>query len=65
MLAQLSPRQRQFASLLARGPTNREIGERLSPSPRTGSPERHRGFPELGNTARAQHRDLIEDALTS
>ncbi|MFC5168790.1 response regulator transcription factor [Nonomuraea angiospora] len=50
--AGLSPQQQQIVRLAARGLTNREIGERLFPSPRT--------FPKLGVTSRSQLRDVLE-----
>lgn len=62
-LLRLSPQQQQIVRLAAHGLTNREIGERLFLSPRTVGSHLYRVFPKLGITARAQLRDLLDDAL--
>lgn len=62
-LTELSPQQQQIVRLAAHGLTNREIGERLFLSPRTVGSHLYRVFPKLGITARAQLRDLLDDAL--
>ncbi|MGC0418031.1 AAA family ATPase [Embleya sp. AB8] len=64
-LAELSPQQQQIIRLAARGLTNREIAERLFLSPRTVGSHLYRSFPKLGITARAQLRDLIEEAFAT
>ncbi|MEU4980561.1 AAA family ATPase [Streptomyces sp. NPDC021969] len=62
-LTELSPQQQQIVRLAAHGMTNREIGEKLYLSPRTVGSHLYRVFPKLGITARAQLRDLLDDAL--
>lgn len=62
-LTELSPQQQQIVRLAAHGLTNREIGEKLFLSPRTVGSHLYRVFPKLGITARAQLRDLLDDAL--
>ncbi|HEY5834570.1 helix-turn-helix transcriptional regulator, partial [Streptomyces sp.] len=57
--AGLTPRELTIARLAAAGQTNRQIGERLSISPRTVGFHLHRIFPKLGVTARAQLRDAL------
>ncbi|WP_323132138.1 response regulator transcription factor [Kineococcus indalonis] len=47
-LAALTPQQEQVVRLAARGPSNRDIGERLHLSPRTVGSHPYRSFPELG-----------------
>ena len=57
----LSPRERQVLGLLARGHTNREIGDRLSLSVKTVETHRARLRDKLGLRTRA---DLVRLALT-
>ncbi|MFC0554527.1 AAA family ATPase [Planotetraspora thailandica] len=58
-LTELTPQQREIVRLAAEGLTNRQIGERLSISPRTVSSHLYRSFPVLGVTDRHQIRDAI------
>jgi DNA-binding CsgD family transcriptional regulator/tetratricopeptide (TPR) repeat protein len=58
-LFELTPQQRQIVRLAGDGLTNREIGDRLSLSPRTVSSHLYRSFPKLGITDRHQLRDVI------
>jgi len=58
-LLELTPQQRQIVRLARDGLTNREIGDRLSLSPRTVSSHLYRSFPKLGITDRHQLRDVI------
>jgi Response regulator containing a CheY-like receiver domain and an HTH DNA-binding domain len=59
-LAALTPQQQQIVRLAARGPTNREIAERLYLSPRTVSSHLYRAFPKPGITVRSRLRDVLE-----
>jgi DNA-binding CsgD family transcriptional regulator/tetratricopeptide (TPR) repeat protein len=58
-LLELTPQQHQIVRLARDGLTNREIGDRLSLSPRTVSSHLYRSFPKLGITDRHQLRDVI------
>jgi DNA-binding NarL/FixJ family response regulator len=55
---ELTPQQRQIVRLARDGLTNREIGDRLSLSPRTVGSHLYRSFPKLGITDRHQLRDV-------
>jgi DNA-binding NarL/FixJ family response regulator len=55
----LTAQEREIATLAATGLTNKEIGERLAPSPRTVAAHLYRTFPKLGITARAALRDAL------
>ncbi|MEO3784152.1 AAA family ATPase [Actinocorallia sp. B10E7] len=57
----LTPQERQIAHLAATGLTNRQIGERLSLSPRTVGAHLYRVFPKLGIGSRAALRDALTD----
>jgi DNA-binding CsgD family transcriptional regulator len=57
--AQLTPQELQVTELAATGLSNREIGERLSLSPRTVGAHLYRAFPKLGVTSRAALRDAL------
>ncbi|WP_141579455.1 AAA family ATPase [Actinomadura sp. WMMA1423] len=57
----LTPQERQIAQLAATGLTNRQIGERLSLSPRTVGAHLYRVFPKLGIGSRAALRDALTD----
>ncbi len=57
-LMELTPQQRQIVRLARDGLTNREIGDRLSLSPRTVGSHLYRSFPKLGITDRHQLRDV-------
>ncbi|MFF7598315.1 helix-turn-helix transcriptional regulator [Streptomyces mirabilis] len=59
-LAALTPQQQQIVRLAARGPTNREIAEKLYLSPRTVSSHLYRAFPKPGITVRSRLRDVLE-----
>ncbi len=59
-LTMLTPQQQQIIRLVARGLTNREIGERLFISPRTVSSHLYRSYPILGISSRAQLRDIVD-----
>ena len=61
-LMELTPQQRQIVRLARDGLTNREIGDRLSLSPRTVGSHLYRSFPKLGITDRHQLRDVIAPA---
>jgi DNA-binding CsgD family transcriptional regulator len=50
----LSPQELQIASMVTRGLTNREIGERLFLSHRTVGSHLYRMFPKLGISSRAE-----------
>ncbi|MFZ3570641.1 AAA family ATPase [Streptomyces sp. BH097] len=54
----LTPQELRVARLAARGLSNREIGARLTMSPRTAGYHLAKVFPKLGVTGRAQLRDL-------
>jgi DNA-binding CsgD family transcriptional regulator len=56
--ALLTPQELEVAQLAANGLSNREIGERLSLSPRTVGSHLYRLFPKLGVSARSQLRDV-------
>ncbi|MGN9845663.1 AAA family ATPase [Nonomuraea sp. H19] len=56
--ALLTPQKLEVAQLAANGLSNREIGERLSLSPRTVGSHLYRLFPKLGISARSQLRDV-------
>ncbi|MFI5679212.1 helix-turn-helix transcriptional regulator [Streptomyces cellulosae] len=56
--AQLTPQELQVARLAAQGLSNREIGVRLTMSPRTAGYHLYKVFPKLGLTGRAELRDL-------
>ncbi|MFE3202359.1 helix-turn-helix transcriptional regulator [Embleya sp. NPDC059237] len=58
--AALTPQQREIAGLAAAGPTNKQIAEKLSLSPRTVSTHLYQAFPKLGVTSRAGLRDALE-----
>jgi DNA-binding CsgD family transcriptional regulator len=58
-LAALTPQQRQIVRLASDGLTNREIADRLFPSPRTVGSHLYRSFPKLGVADRHQLRDVI------
>jgi DNA-binding CsgD family transcriptional regulator len=58
-LMELTPQQRQIVRLARDGLTNREIGDRLSLSPRTVGSHLYRSFPKLGITDRHQLRDVL------
>jgi len=53
-LSTLSPQELQIAQLVARGLSNREIGQRLYLSPRTIGSHLYRIFPKLGITSRTE-----------
>ncbi|MCI4066308.1 AAA family ATPase [Micromonospora sp. R77] len=55
----LTPQEAQVAFLAATGLSNREIGERLTLSPRTVGAHLYRVFPKLGVTSRAGLRDAL------
>ncbi|MFF4622193.1 AAA family ATPase [Nonomuraea jabiensis] len=57
--AALTPQERQIAELAATGLTNRQIGRRLSLSPRTVGAHLYRVFPKLDITSRAALRDAL------
>ncbi|MDN0201036.1 AAA family ATPase [Streptomyces sp. S.PNR 29] len=56
--ARLTPQELRVARLAARGLSNREIGARLTMSPRTAGYHLYKVFPKLGVTGRAELRDL-------
>ena len=56
---ELTPQQRQIVRLARDGLTNREIGDRLSLSPRTVGSHLYRSFPKLGITDRHQLRQRL------
>jgi DNA-binding CsgD family transcriptional regulator len=56
---ELTPQEREIASLAASGLTNKQIGERLFLSHRTVSAHLYRIFPKLGITSRAALRDAL------
>ncbi|MFJ3103797.1 helix-turn-helix transcriptional regulator [Streptomyces sp. NPDC086835] len=58
-VAGLTPQELQIAQLAAEGLTNRDIGARLSLSPRTIGFHLHKIFPKLGITGRAPLRDVL------
>ena len=55
----LTPRELQIAQMAVRGMSNREIGEHLYLSARTGGSHVYRVFPKLGVTSRAQLQDAL------
>ncbi|MED7824944.1 helix-turn-helix transcriptional regulator [Streptomyces chiangmaiensis] len=59
--AQLTPQEREIATLAAAGLTNKQIGERLYLSPRTVSTHLYHLFPKLGISSRAALRDALAD----
>ena len=63
--AQLSPQELQIAQLAAEGLSNREIGEQLYLSHRTGRVAPVSALSKLGVTSRAQLRDALEPASNS
>ncbi|MGH2910433.1 MAG: helix-turn-helix transcriptional regulator [Solirubrobacteraceae bacterium] len=62
---QLTPQELQIAQLVAKGMTNREIGQMLYLSHRTISSHLYRAFPKLGITSRAELRDLLEHPIAT
>lgn len=56
----LTPQEQQIALLAASGLSNKEIGQRLSVSPRTVGGHLYRLFPKLGITSRAALRDALD-----
>ncbi|QNS06338.1 helix-turn-helix transcriptional regulator [Streptomyces xanthii] len=54
----LTPQEHEVARLAAQGLSNKEIGARLTMSPRTAGYHLYKVFPKLGITSRAQLRDL-------
>ncbi|MFJ8490408.1 AAA family ATPase [Streptomyces sp. NPDC094038] len=60
LLEQLTAQQRQIVQLVARGLSNREIGERLFLSPRTVGSHLYNVYPKLGISSRHQLRDLVQ-----
>lgn len=61
--ADLTPQQLQIAMLAAEGLTNKQIGERLSLSPRTVANHLYQLFPKLGVASRAALRDALTTRL--
>ena len=61
----LSPQELQIASMVTRGLTNREIGERLFISHRTVGSHLYKIFPKLGIASRAQLSAAIVDEEVS
>jgi DNA-binding CsgD family transcriptional regulator len=61
--AQLTPQQREIATLAAAGLTNKQIAERLFLSPRTIGTHLYQIFPKLGITSRAALRDALDDDI--
>jgi DNA-binding NarL/FixJ family response regulator len=61
--AQLTPQQREIATLAAAGLTNKQIAERLFLSPRTIGTHLYQIFPKLGVTSRAALRDALGDDI--
>ncbi|MER7840693.1 AAA family ATPase [Streptomyces sp. NPDC096040] len=59
-LEQLTAQQREIVQLVARGLSNREIGERLFLSPRTVGSHLYNVYPKLGISSRHQLRDLVQ-----
>jgi DNA-binding CsgD family transcriptional regulator len=62
-LRELTPQQLQIVQLASDGLTNRQIGRRLSLSPRTVGTHLYRSFPKLGVTDRHQLRDVVARAI--
>ncbi|MEV7977545.1 AAA family ATPase [Streptomyces sp. NPDC086519] len=60
LLEQLTAQQQQIVQLVARGLSNREIGERLFLSPRTVGSHLYNVYPKLGISSRHQLRDLVQ-----
>ncbi|SDS73610.1 regulatory protein, luxR family [Streptomyces sp. TLI_053] len=60
----LTPQEIQIAGLAAQGLSNKEIGRRLSLSPRTIGAHLYRIFPKLGITSRSQLSDELSDELS-
>ncbi|MFF4115831.1 AAA family ATPase [Streptomyces sp. NPDC001714] len=60
LLEQLTAQQQQIVELVARGLSNREIGERLFLSPRTVGSHLYNVYPKLGISSRHQLRDLVQ-----
>ncbi|WP_328760435.1 helix-turn-helix transcriptional regulator [Streptomyces sp. NBC_00271] len=58
--AVLTPQEWQIATLAASGMTNKQIGERLSLSPRTVGSHLYRLFPKLGIASRSAVRRALE-----
>jgi len=56
---ELTPQERQIATMAARGYTNREIGQHLFLSPRTVGTHLSRIYPKLGISSRAQLGDAL------
>jgi len=56
---ELTPQERQIATMAARGYTNREIGQHLFLSPRTVGTHLYRIYPKLGIGSRAQLGDAL------
>ena len=63
-LPQLSPQELRIARMAAAGLSNREIGERLSVSPRTIGYHLYRMFPKLGITSRAELGTVIAETAS-
>jgi DNA-binding CsgD family transcriptional regulator len=63
-LPQLSPQELRIARMAAAGLSNREIGERLSVSPRTIGYHLYRIFPKLGITSRAELGTVIAETAS-
>ena len=61
----LSPQELQIASMVIRGLTNREIGERLFISHRTVGSHLYRMFPKLGISSRAELLRLAAERESS
>ncbi len=59
--SELSPQELQIARMVAKGPSNREIGEQLYLSHRTVGSHLYRIFPKLGITSRVQLTALSLD----
>jgi DNA-binding NarL/FixJ family response regulator len=60
----LSAQELQIAQMAAEGLSNREIGQKLYLSHRTGGSHLFRLFPKLGITTRPQLRDALAGAPT-
>ncbi|MEV4429436.1 helix-turn-helix transcriptional regulator [Streptomyces sp. NPDC049602] len=61
-LTELTAQPREIVRLAAQGLRNKEIAERLRPSPRTVSSHLYQVYPKLGVSSRNQLRGLFEDA---
>jgi DNA-binding CsgD family transcriptional regulator len=64
-LGELTPQRGQLVRLASDSLTDREIGDRLSLSPRTVSSHLYRSYPKLGVASRHQRRDVIARASSA